>query len=141
MRIWSLHPQYLDTKGLVALWRETLLAKQVLAGRTTGYRHHPQLQRFQETRRPLDHINEYLAGVYDEAVRRGYRFDRSKIDWAFSAGRLPVTRGQLEHEWRHLQNKLKTRDPAKYAQSAAIRHPDTHPLFLLVDGESASWEK
>jgi hypothetical protein len=30
MRIWSLHPKYLDSKGLVALWRESLLAKNVL---------------------------------------------------------------------------------------------------------------
>lgn len=37
MRIWSLHPSYLDAKGLVALWRETLLAQKVLLGATVGY--------------------------------------------------------------------------------------------------------
>jgi len=31
MRLWSLHPRYLDAKGLVALWREGLLAQKVLA--------------------------------------------------------------------------------------------------------------
>jgi hypothetical protein len=46
MRIWSIHPKYLDIKGLVALWREALLAKHVLEGRTKGYRNHPQLDRF-----------------------------------------------------------------------------------------------
>jgi len=46
MRIWSLHPKYLDTKGLVALWRDALLARHVLQGKTTGYKNHPQLNRF-----------------------------------------------------------------------------------------------
>ena len=27
MRIWTLHPEYLDGRGLTALWRETLLAR------------------------------------------------------------------------------------------------------------------
>jgi len=43
MRIWSLHPKYLDSKGMVALWREALLAKQVLLNKTKGYKNHPQL--------------------------------------------------------------------------------------------------
>jgi hypothetical protein len=43
MRLWSLHPQYLDPAGLVAVWREGLLARAVFAGQTTGYKHHPQL--------------------------------------------------------------------------------------------------
>jgi hypothetical protein len=32
MRLWTLHPQYLDPRGLVALWRVALLAQQVLLG-------------------------------------------------------------------------------------------------------------
>ena len=48
MRLWTLHPKYLDARGLVALWRESLLAQAVLAGRTRGYRSHPQLERFRE---------------------------------------------------------------------------------------------
>jgi len=38
MRLWTIHPKYLDAKGLVALWRETLLAKHVLEGKTPGYK-------------------------------------------------------------------------------------------------------
>ncbi len=30
MRIWSLHPKYLDRQGLLACWRETLLAQKVM---------------------------------------------------------------------------------------------------------------
>lgn len=46
MRLWTLHPEYLDRQGLVALWREAPLAKAVLEGKTRGYRRHPQLERF-----------------------------------------------------------------------------------------------
>lgn len=46
VRLWSLHPRYLDTAGLTAGWREALLAQKVLTGVTRGYRHHPQLERF-----------------------------------------------------------------------------------------------
>lgn len=46
MRIWSVHPSLLDAKGLVACWRETLLAQKVLQGLTKGYKNHPQLDRF-----------------------------------------------------------------------------------------------
>ena len=38
MRLWSLRPKYLDSQGLVALWREGLLAQAVLRGKTRGYR-------------------------------------------------------------------------------------------------------
>lgn len=30
MRLWSIHPCYLDSKGLIALWRESLLAQACL---------------------------------------------------------------------------------------------------------------
>ncbi|MGH2666461.1 pyrimidine dimer DNA glycosylase/endonuclease V [Flavobacterium sp.] len=70
MRIWSLHPKYLDTKALVALWRETLLAKHVLEGKTKGYKNHPQLNRFKEAKYPIDSINQYLSEVYFEAVNK-----------------------------------------------------------------------
>jgi hypothetical protein len=46
MRLWSVHPRYLDRQGLTAAWREALLAQKVLTGTTRGYRNHPQLVRF-----------------------------------------------------------------------------------------------
>ncbi|MCL4280861.1 MAG: hypothetical protein KJZ58_01235 [Flavobacteriales bacterium] len=79
MRIWSVHPKYLDTKGLVALWRETLLAKHVLEGRTKGYRNHPQLDRFKQADKPVDRINQYLATVCNEALTWNYNFDKEKM--------------------------------------------------------------
>jgi hypothetical protein len=37
MRLWSLHPQFLEPQGLVARWPEELLASGVLRGSTRGY--------------------------------------------------------------------------------------------------------
>src|SRR5512142_1986887 len=105
MRIWSLHPKHLDRAGLVALWREALLAQAVLRGRTRGYRHHPQLERFRDCRAPVAAIAAYLRAVHREASRRGYRFDSTRIARARTPMRLTVTRGQLEYEWKHLQRK------------------------------------
>jgi hypothetical protein len=79
MRLWTLHPRYLDTQGLVALWREALLAKAVLDGRTRGYRHHPQLTRFRAHPASRAAINAYLAAIHAESEARGYAFDRGKV--------------------------------------------------------------
>ncbi|MGA2330816.1 MAG: pyrimidine dimer DNA glycosylase/endonuclease V [Syntrophales bacterium] len=46
MRLWSLHPGYVDARGLVALWREGMLARKVLQHQTKGYKNHLQLHRF-----------------------------------------------------------------------------------------------
>src|SRR4051794_29892144 len=113
MRIWSLHPKYLDTKGLVALWRETLLAKHVLEDKTKGYRNHPQLNRFKKCSAPLQAINYYLSVVFKEAEQRGYAFDKTKIEWNFEICKVPVTTGQIEYEVQHLKTKLQKRDPSR----------------------------
>jgi hypothetical protein len=140
MRIWSLHPKYLDAKGLVALWRETLLARNVLEGKTAGYRNHPQLSRFKQAKRPIEAINQYLSEIYLESVRRNYNFDKQKIDWSFKKSRLPVTTGQLNYEAKHLLSKLKTRDINKYKELKTRSTFDIHPLFFLVNGDIEKWE-
>lgn len=141
MRLWSLHPQYLDRQGLVALWRESLLAKAVLRGETRGYVHHPQLTRFREHPHPRLAINSYLAAVRDEAVRRGYSFDRSKVGPAREVQPIPVTSGQLVHEWNHLQRKLAIRSPACLSQWVGVDTPVCHPLFRPLPGPIAAWER
>ena len=140
MRIWSLHPKYLDAKGLVALWRETLLAKHVLEGRTKGYTNHPQLNRFKEMKNPVDAVNHYLSEVYEEAGRRGYNFDREKINWKFSKKSIPVTDKQMVYETKHLLNKLKVRDEVKHKEVKKHKGLDPHPLFKVVEGEIEGWE-
>jgi pyrimidine dimer DNA glycosylase len=141
MRLWSLHPKYLDPQGLVALWREALLAQAVLRGKTKGYRHHPQLERFSSHRTPRLAINAYLGSIFEEATSRGYEFDRSKIGPIRAAPRLSVTRGQLLHEWRHLLRKLSARNPALYSKWRDVSKPAHHPIFRVRPGPVASWER
>jgi hypothetical protein len=139
MRIWSLHPKYLDTKGLVELWRETLLAKHVLEGKTKGYKNHPQLNRFKIYSKPLEAINFYLNIVYKEAVERGYEFDVSKFK-KVKPLKLIVTNGQMEYERNHLLAKLKTRNPVKYKAVKTVDSFEPHPLFTIVKGSVEDWE-
>lgn len=142
MRLWSLHPRYLDSKGLTAAWREALLARAVMAGQTRGYRAHPQLIRFEDCAAPLPTIESYLQGLLAEAQARGFGFDADKLSGVRSRGRLTVTRGQLAFEVRHLREKLRVRDPARLRllprNAAAI---EAHPLFRIVVGPVATWER
>ena len=140
MRIWSIHPKYLDTKGIVALWRETLLAKNVLEGNTKGYKNHPQLNRFKAEENPLEAINQYLAEVWDEATRRGYNFDRNKIDFDFQKIKIDVTTGQLQYEFNHLLKKLEQRDPERYKQFEKLKMVDCAEIFDVKEGEIEKWE-
>ena len=141
MRLWSLHPRYLDAKGLVALWREALLAQKVLQGETQGYRNHPQLTRFKQQKNPLAAIASYLREVQNEADKRGYHFDASKIAQHPPAGIIPVTDGQLAHEFSHLGAKLKARDARAYARLQCEKILQTHPLFEQIKGGVESWER
>jgi hypothetical protein len=141
MRLWSLHPKYLDAKGLVALWREALLAQAVLRGRTKGYVHHPQLDRFRACASPLGCIAAYLRDVHVEAVDRGYHFTVRKIGRARAHDRLTVSQGQLMFEWGRLLDKVGTRDPDWYAGLRAVKTPLPHPLFRVVRGGVAPWER
>ena len=140
MRIWTLHPKYLDTKGLVALWRETLLAKHVLEGKTKGYKNHPQLNRFKAMPNPVACINQYLIGIYDESEKRKFNFDRSKIFYGIVATTMVETQGQLEYEKKHLLAKLKIRDQKSFNILSSIQNLEVHPIFLVVPGEIAEWE-
>jgi hypothetical protein len=139
MRLWSLHPSLLDRIGLVALWREGLLAQKVLLGRTKGYRFHPQLDRFRASNDPVAAISTYLWGVVEEAGARGYKFDSSKIARALSPISLFVTRGQLEFEWQHLRRKLLLRHPARHRSLAAARLR-AHPMLRVISGGIEPWE-
>lgn len=140
MRLWSIHPENLDPQGLVALWREALLAQAVLAGRTRGYVNHPQLSRFRRQRDPLASIATYLSAVAAEAERRGYSFDVSKVPAKRSRTKIPVTRGQVEYEWSHLTSKLKRRN-RPWLEKLEEGTPRTHPLFVIVDGGIEEWER
>ena len=140
MRLWSLHPGHLDTKGLVALWREALLAQAVLNGQTSGYKAHPQLIRFRATESPSATIAFYLKVVYTESVNRGFKFDQSKIVERGVIEKIGVNQGQIYFEWNHLLAKLKTRSPAIYGQLIELQ-PNLHPLFVPRIGDIETWER
>jgi len=140
MRLWSLHPCYLDAKGLVALWREGLLARKVLQGETKGYRNHPQLIRFRLQKDPVKAVEMYLYEVLCEANRRGYRFDASKIKVHSRAIKIPVTEGQITYEFLHLKSKLKIRNADAYKRLKAETLLQVHPVFDRVKGDVESWE-
>lgn len=145
MRLWSISPGYLDTKGLLAAWREGLLAQKVLEGKTKGYRRHPQLERFRASADPLAAIGSYLSTIHAEAASRGYRFDASKILVPRGGGGegelLPVTEGQLLYEFALLRSKLAARDPAKYEEILGLRGPIPGPAFMAVPGGVEAWER
>src|SRR5690554_1348011 len=141
MRLWSVHPRYLDRQGLTACWREALLAQTVVERTSGGYTNHPQLQRFRATDDPLAAIGVYLRGIAVEADARGYRFTTSKIVREGAVAAVPVTTGQLNYEWRHLRAKLAGRSPERLESFADIETPDTHPLFIIVDGAIEAWER
>jgi hypothetical protein len=141
VRIWSLHPSYLDGKGLVAAWREGLLARAVLRGATRGYRHHPQLDRFRASPAPVSAINYYLGVLASEATARGYRFDRSRIGPVRSRFLIDVTRGQIAFELDHLHAKVQRRAPGELERLPTKSTGRPHPLFVVREGAVEPWER
>ncbi|MFC1483874.1 pyrimidine dimer DNA glycosylase/endonuclease V [Candidatus Neomarinimicrobiota bacterium] len=141
MRLWTVHPRYLDSPGLVALWREGLLAQAVLAGLTRGYRHHPQLLRFREESDSLMAIGSYLMAVHEESEVRGFQFERSKILHPGAATEIVEAEGQLLYEWEHLRRKLMRRNPERFDLFKALTAPEPHPLFRIAPGPVQNWER
>jgi len=142
MRLWSLHPKYLDSRGLVALWREALLAQKVLSGATRGYKSHPQLKRFKDCSDPMNMIGLYLIKIWEEADKRGYKFNRSKILSAqYPSRRTKVTNGQLKYEYNHLKKKLKVRSPIWHKSILKFKRIQANPIFFVIRGDKENWEK
>jgi hypothetical protein len=142
MRLWSIHPKYLDAKGLVAVWREALLAQKVLEGKTKRYVNHPQLTRFRRTADPILYVGTYLYYIHLEGKRRNYEFDLAKIRrFNTSIPRIPVTRGQIKYEFNHLLKKLSERDEALYIRLKRMKIIQQHPVFYITEGPIEEWEK
>lgn len=141
MRLWSLHPEYLDSKGLVAVWREGIMARNVLTGKTEGYKNHPQLERFKKHDDPILAIDTYLLNVYNESKERNYKFKRDKIGSKFTDSKIEVTEGQMMYELKHLKRKLKLRDFKAYLMLIKVTAPRPNPVFKVVKGDMESWER
>jgi hypothetical protein len=141
MRIWSIHPKYLDLKGLLAVWREGLLAQKVLMNKTKGYKYHPQLFRFKCEQNPIAAIGTYLMQIYEESNRRGYNFDKTKIIKSYFKKKIIVTSGQIIFEWEHFKSKVRIRNPIIYKQIKDIKKPNLNPIFINKYGKIEKWEK
>lgn len=141
MRLWSVHPRYLDSPGLVGLWREALLAQGIVSGRTTAYRNHPQARRVLEQPDPWGAIHDYLIGVWEEGHRRGYRFDRARVLDHAGVHCMDVPRGQIEYEAVLLRMKLESRNPALLHDLPPPGDVRPHPSIKVVDGGIAWWER
>jgi hypothetical protein len=141
MRLWSIHPRYLDSKGLVALWREALLAQKVLREGSAAYANHPQLVRFRNHSNPTRAIADYLTEIWNESRRWGYRFQRNKIGRGGTKERIQITKGQLRHEFNWLLQKLRRRDQVRHRKLCTLRRIESHPLFSVAAGPIADWEK
>ena len=118
---------YLDSKGLVALWREGLLAQTVLHGRTVGYRKHPELDRFKDHESPKGIMYEYLQSIFYESLRREYEFDWSRVIEQVSVRelpRIPVKLDRIKFEWEHLSRKLQHRSVAVYQRNLELVSKD-----------------
>jgi len=134
MRLWSIHPKYLDTKGLIAVWREALLAKAVLEGKTKGYKFHPQLTRFKNFSDPIKAINLYLFFIFLEAKKRNYDFDKNKFYVSNLQTKLiAVSKNQVSFEFFHLLKKLKKRDKKtfNYLSRLKLKDLELNPIFYL----------
>ena len=140
MRLWSLHPQYLDSAGLNASWREGLLAKNVLLGNTKGYTNHPQLIRFKNTQDPSLYIDAFLTEIYKEAVRRNFSYSKEKIRIIEGIPPIFVTKGQLEYEFEHLRRKLQKRSPELLEKLPILTDLKSHSLFKTIEGGIEKWE-
>ena len=123
------------------MWREALLAQAVLRGQTQGYTRHPQLDRFRAHRAPVDAIGSYLHAVADAAAGRGFGFDRAKLAPRQRVASIPVTTSQIQYEWVWLLRKLDRRDPNHRAWLTPITDIEPHPLFRIVRGPIAPWER
>lgn len=154
MRLWSISPSFLDDIGLVALWREGLLAQKVLMGNTKGYKNHPQLERFKNTDNPVGYLNNYLTTIHAESVIRGFNFDYMKINPNTQCRKLiEVSCGQIIFEFEHLQKKLKVRNPRKFERNEILVNIYKHSKYMASysvknscfqqteNTEIESWEK
>ncbi|MGQ9787888.1 MAG: pyrimidine dimer DNA glycosylase/endonuclease V [Candidatus Hadarchaeaceae archaeon] len=132
MRLWTVGPEYLDTKGLLALWREALLAQEVLRGRTKGWKTHPQLERFKAHPDPVSAIGFYLYFVYLEGKNRGYRFNKEKIyRRPKKVPAITVSKEWLDEELKQLKKKLRRRNRSKYRALLMAKGVRLHPLFRI----------
>jgi hypothetical protein len=147
MRIWSISPEYMDTKRLGAQWCEALLCRNVIKGLTKGYKHHPQALRLMKHPTPLAFVNSFLYTIWKESQNRGFKYDKNRLEeFPSFVGPMPVTKGQLYYEFHHLQNKLTDsgeleRYHRNERNSMGFYGIKPNDLFIVVPGDIEDFEK
>ena len=143
MGLWSIDLGWLDSIGIVALWRESLLARAVLEGKTNGYVNHPQLYRFKSSEKPLAAIETYLYYVFEESLKRGFNFDNEKIRNSLIDKniKISVSQGQLDYELKLLKLKLKQRSQEYYKNISTINKGNLNSMFASHPGSIEVWER
>jgi hypothetical protein len=87
-------------------------------------------------------IGMFLLDIYDEASRRGYSFDRTKILRSDSCGqKISVGDGQVRYEFALLLSKLERRDRVKYAEISMTEDIRLNSVFTLGRGGIEPWER
>lgn len=137
MRIWSFHPQHLNSQYMVQIWRESLLAMKALTTKNKrGYYMHPQLNRFKNHGEDaLQVLSDYMWEIWKEADRREFHFDQSKLMPESKCPELiKVNQGQILYEWSWYCKKVK--------QDGSTVKVIPHPMILVVDNlDTEKWEK
>ena len=147
MRLWTIHPKFLDRQGLLGLWLEGIVAQNALSGLKKGYSNHPQLNRFKAQEVPLSFLGSYLEVVAKEGHSRGYNLRLDRVTINRTEDKIPVTIGQVHYEFQHLSAKLSRRDKEAYQKLQAIQTGGKtlseliHPIFMVVPGEIEAWER
>jgi hypothetical protein len=157
VRLWSIHPEYLDRMGLLGLWREALLAQQVLHGETENYKNHSHMQRFYALPKEdaMQYMSDYLFFVWQEGKLRGYKLNVNHIKDPRNGGSLSgsprklftVSSGQLALEYQILCMRTRNRDHKHFLgledkyPSHRMWVPKPNPVFTLIHGRKEEWEK
>ena len=141
MKLWTFHPRYLDTCGLTGLWREAIMAQNILIklmqGKLVGYTNHPELNKIRNIGESIfweGAIRVYLDEIYKESVLRKHSFNQYKI--RASRGFLLnveiwLSEEQLRQEEETIKERMAVRSPGRYQEVKDLQF-EPHPLFILA---------
>jgi hypothetical protein len=115
-------------------------------GKTKGWKNHPQLIRFKNHNAPIHAIGFYLFIIYNEGCKRGYSYNKSKMfKIVEKVSMINISKEQLAYEFEILKNRVRGRDHTKFLELLEFgkkeSYPKPHPLFHVIDGKVALWEK
>lgn len=133
MRIWKVHPKYLDQKGLSGQWFEAIIAKNSLISKDGYWYNNPQMDIFKNSEDPIDAVNSYLEEVWVEGIRRGYKFKSEYFDDYCPLVTIPITHEDLYSDMNLLGDRVHKRDIDWYNDiwMTGMRVVP-HPLFKVI---------